>query len=546
MSRSASDRTARLPLLEKIGYGLGDAGFNFYWAIIGSYLSYFYTDIFGLSAAAAATMFLVTRIVDAATDPLMGAIADRTETRWGKFRPYLLFGALPLSGAAVLTLSTPDLAGGGKLAWAYGTYSVMMICYTLVNTPYSSLAGVLTADTGERNAVFGIRFFFAYLTSIFVGAITPDLALYFGGDDPARGWQMTMALYSGAATLLFITTFATTRERIQPPARQNSRPLEDIADLLKNRPWVILFLLAMIIMMTIVFRGSSAAYYFKYFLERPDLMGAYIGLQMAAYAAGALCTPLLTRLVDKANLLKILMGIVGTLCILFVFVPKPAHNGVVTVRGETATLAAADLLGEPHREGDAYRWVEHRQDVWIFREVVAVGDDGPVLSLPDADGRVISVTRIRTADGAVATTDSADLPVEILLMFLLNILISLALGPKSPLTWSMYADAADFNEWKTGRRATAMTFAAATFAQKIGGALGSAGILWVLAFLGYAANQAQSGASQTGIVWLQTVVPGAFALVAIVALQFYDLSGDRLEAMQAELSARDVAGGESD
>ena len=156
MSEAHNDlKINSLSIREKLGYAVGDAGFNFYWIIIGSYLSYFYTDIFGLSAAAAGTMFLVTKIVDACTDPAMGAIADRTNSKWGKFRPYLLFGALPMAGAAILTMSTPDLSEGGKLIWAYGTYTLMMLCYTILSTPYSSLAGVITSDAAERNSIFG-------------------------------------------------------------------------------------------------------------------------------------------------------------------------------------------------------------------------------------------------------------------------------------------------------------------------------------------------------------------------------------------------------
>lgn len=539
--RPPSDRTAKLAFGEKIGFGLGDAGFNFYWVIIGSYLLYFYTDIFGISASAAAWMFAATRIIDAFTDPAVGAIADRTRSRWGKFRPYLLFGALPLMGSAILTMSTPDLGETGKLVWVYATYSAMMLCYTLVNIPYNSLAGVLTADGRERSTVFGIRFFFAYLTGIIVGAATPDLAAWFGGDDAARGWQLTMVLYSTVATALFLVTFLTTRERVAPPPAQKTHPLADIADLLKNRPWVILFVLAMIVMITIVLRGSSAAYYFKYFVERPDLMGAYIGLQMAAYAVGALATPFLTRRFDKARLLMATMAIVGCLSILYAFVPRPPSTGVVTIAGNAPVVLQADeMLDAPAQAGDRYRWTRHENAFWIVRKRVDLEGTGPTLALENGNRQVISVVRTG-ADGT--RVDSADLPVEIVAMFILNILISLALGPKSPLTWSMYADAADYNEWKTGRRATGMTFSAATFSQKLGGALGAAGVGWVLAAMGYVANQAQTGASQTGIVLLQTAVPGLFALVAMLALRFYDLDGGKLERIQQDLKARERSSG---
>jgi GPH family glycoside/pentoside/hexuronide:cation symporter len=354
---------------------------------------------------------------------------------------------------------------------------------------------------------------------------------------------MTMVLYASVATILFLITFATTKERIQPPKGQDTKPIDDIKDLLNNRPWIILFILAMIIMMTIVFRGSSATYYFKYFVERPDLMGAFIGVQMAAYAVGCLLSPYLTKLMDKAKLLMVLMGIVGTLSVVFSFIPKPSTVGVITVNNNQAvSINASDLMESSDDVVGSYKWVEHKSGVfWFIKDYITIGDNSDHLELEAVtDGgegnRVISVYKLDPSGNVIM--DSSDFPIELKLMFLLNVLISLALGPKSPIAWSMYADAADFNEWKTGRRATAMTFSAATFSQKLGGALGSAGILWVLASMGYAANQIQEGASLSGIVWLQTLVPAFFAFIAIFALKFYDLNGKKLEKIQKELSER--------
>lgn len=448
--QSREGRLARLGWGEKLGYGFGDFGFNLYWTTIASFLAAFYTDVFGISAAAAGTMIFVTRIVDAVTDPVMGAVADRTRSRWGKFRPYLLFAGLPLAAAGVLTFTTPDLDQTGKLVWAYLTYSALMLLYTLVSMPYSALSGVMTARSQERTTLISARFLFAFTGGALVNKYTLSLVAYFGAGDDLRGWQMTMVLYGVLAVLIFWVTFLSTRERISPPPMQNTRPLDDIRDLLGNRPWIILFALAMIIMMTFTMRAGSAYYYFNYYVERPDLLPDYLFWQMVAYAAGALLAPVMTRYLDKARLLMLLMAIVGALSILFYFVPK-------------------DMI-------------------WAI--------------------------------------------------FTLNILISLSLGPKSPLTWSMYADTADFNEWKNGRRATAMTFAAASFAQKLGGSLGSAGMLWVLAAIGYTANQAQTGASQTGIALLQTTIPGVFALIAVFVIRFYDLTGRQLETIQLELQAR--------
>jgi len=446
----ASTRQVRLGWGEKLGFGVGDLGFNFFWTTIASFLAAFYTDVFGIPAAAAATMMLVTRIIDAFTDPAMGAIADRTNTRFGKFRPYLLLAGLPMAGAAVLTFTTPELGESGKIIWAYATYTLMMLMYTVLSMPYSALSGVMTASSQERTTLISVRFIFAFTGGALVNKYTLALVETFGAGNDTRGWQLTMALYGVLAAIIFAITFLTTKERIAPPPKQETNAFQDIKDLMHNPPWVILFALAMIIMMTFTMRAGSSYYYFYYYIERPELLPDYLLWQMIAYAGGAVLAPVMTRYVDKPKLLMILMSIVGTLSVLFFFVPK-------------------DMI-------------------WLI--------------------------------------------------FTFNILISLSLGPKSPLTWSMYADTADYNEWKNGRRATAMTFSAASFAQKLGGSLGSAGMLAVLATIGYVANEAQSGASQSGIALLQTVIPGVFALIAVAVLPFYTLTRPQLEVIQKDLDER--------
>lgn len=539
MVNNNNDRMAHLSLKERIGYGLGDAGFNFYWAIIGSYLVFFYTDVFGVAPAAAATMIGITKIIDAITDPIMGGIADRTRTRWGKFRPYLLWGALPMMGAGILTMSTPELNDTGKLIWAYATYSLLMLCYTALNMPYNSLSAVITANTQERSKLNSTRFFFAYLSGIFVGAATPELAEYFGDGDlySARGWQMTMVVYSIIASCLFAVTFLTTRERIQPSAMQEkTNPINDLKDLFVCRPWLVLFVLALVFMVTMTLRGSSAAYYFRYFVERPDLLGNYIGLQMFGLMVGAMLASTFTRYFDKRKLMMILMCIVAVLSILFTFVPKPESLGVVDVPANSQVqLDASVLLGAPHSEGDTYQWLRHDKIFWIIKKRVPLEETGQSLNLNEVSNIVISVKR-NGVDGT--SKDSADLPQEILWMFALNILISVALGFKPPITWAMYADVADYNEWRNGRRATAMTFAATTFSQKIGSAGGSIIMLSMLAAMGYQAGEMQQGASLDSIVYMQTFIPGFFALITALSLVFYNLTDAKVETVQAELVAR--------
>jgi len=209
-------------------------GFNLYWTTIASFLAAFYTDVFGLSAAAAGTMLLVTKIVDAFTDPAMGAIADRTNTRFGKFRPFLIWGSVPLAAAAIVTFTTPDLNATGKLLWAYVSYTVLMLCYTVVSTPYSALSGVLSANSQDRTTLISLRFLFAFSCGALVNRFTFPLVEYFGNGDDQLGWTLTMSLYGILACLAFLLTFSATRERITPPAQQNSSVRGDIKAALVN------------------------------------------------------------------------------------------------------------------------------------------------------------------------------------------------------------------------------------------------------------------------------------------------------------------------
>mgnify|MGYP000265313330 CR=1 FL=1 len=441
---------SKLPFKEKVAYACGDVASNFYWRVFDVFLFIFYTDVFGISAAAVGTLMLVTRLIDAISDPLMGALADRTKTRFGKFRPYLLWGIIPIVAAGVLTFTVPDVNDTNKLIWAYGTYIFMMLAYTFINVPYGALLGVITGDTQQRTTLTSFRFIGAFSGGSLVAYITPELVAYLGQGNEAIGWQYTMGLYGCVATLLFVATFYGTKERISPPPEQKTPILQDIKDLGQNKPWLVLFSLALIIMITISLRASSGTFYFKYYVERPDLIGSFAMVYMLALAVGAASTPLLTRFIDKRKLLVILMGIVATLSVLFYFVPN---------------------------------------------------DNIP-------------------------------------LMFALQIMIGLALGPKSPLVFSMYADTADFSEWKTGRRATAMIFSAAAFAQKLGGALAGATIGWLLASLGYVANQVQTGSSEQGIVLLLTIIPGVFASLAVPIILLYPLDNKTLQHVQSALQKR--------
>jgi GPH family glycoside/pentoside/hexuronide:cation symporter len=439
-----------LKLKEKVSYAFGDVASNFYWRVFDVFLFIFYTDVFGLHAGAVGTMMLVTRLIDAFSDPLMGAIADRTQTRFGKFRPYLLWGIIPLVAAGILVFTVPDLDSDGKLIWAYVTYIFMMLAYTFINVPYGALLGVMTGDSHERTTLTSFRFIGAFSGGSLVAYFTPTLVNELGRGDQALGWQLTMALYGIIAAALFITSFYNTRERISPPQKVPTPIRTDIRDLFNNKPWIILFCLALIVMMTITLRASSGTFYVKYYVGREDLIGSFSFVYMIALAVGAASTPLMTKFFDKRTLLMGLMLIVAVLSSAFYFLGK-------------------DQIG---------------------------------------------------------------------LMFTLQIAIGFCLGPKSPLVFSMYADTADYAEWQNGRRATAMIFSAAAFAQKLGGAAAGAMMGWLLASLGYVANQVQSQDSSYGIVLLMTLIPGVFAIVSVFIIRLYSLSDQAVKNLQQDLNER--------
>ncbi|WP_043907508.1 MFS transporter, partial [Xanthomonas hortorum] len=357
-SPATSPASARLRWREKLGYGGGDLGLNLYWANISAFLLIFYTDTMHLPAAAVGTMILLTKIADAIADPAMGALADRTRSRWGKFRPYLLWGAVPMAVTGVLAYTTPALDQNGRMWWATISFLVMMLAYTVVSIPYSALSGVITADSSQRTSLISLRFIAAFAGTTLVNYCTLDLVAWFGAGNDALGWQRTMMLYGAVAVALFVTVALTTRERVQPPPQQRTPVRQDIADLLQNKPWCVLFVLSLIIMITIVMRGGAGVYYLKYYVQRPELTGLFLGGYSVALAVGAGITPLLTRHWDKRRLMTTLMAVVGVLSCLMFFIPADA--------------------------------------VWAI--------------------------------------------------FALNMLIGLALGPKSPLAFSMYADTADYTE----------------------------------------------------------------------------------------------------
>lgn len=256
----------KLPFKEKVGYALGDTASHFVWDMVGFWLMFFYTDIYGISAAAAGTIMLIARFWDMAIDPLIGVLSDRTNTRWGKFRPYILFGAVPYAVLSVLTFTTPNFGEFGKILYAGTTYVLLMTAYAFINLPYSALGAVMSPDTYERAGLNTYRFIAGFVGQFVVTGLALTLAEFFGGGDKAQGFQYTIVLFAFLSLVFFFITFKTTKERVSPPKEQKNSLKGDFSSLFKNKAWVILAIVGIISFIMFAIQNAAVAYYFKYYI----------------------------------------------------------------------------------------------------------------------------------------------------------------------------------------------------------------------------------------------------------------------------------------
>ncbi len=449
-------------LKEKISYGFGDFASSMFWKLFSMFLLFFYTDVFGISAAAVGTMFLVTRIWDALNDPLMGIISDRTKTRWGKFRPFLLYGAVPFGIIGVLTFSTPDLSPDGKLAYAYITYTLMMMVYTLVNVPYGSLMAVMTEDSVQRTSLASWRFIGAFSGGLFVTATANSLVEYFSqNSSQATGFQYTIGIYALVAAVLFVLTFAGTRERLAPPKEEKNSLVDDLKDLGKNAPWFIVLGANIFILIFNSLRDGSILYYFKYFVKDQtlSLFGQSWDLTSTALSSAYMSIWLATNIV-----------------------------GVLLAKPVAARLGKKKTFG--------------------WAALISAGLSFVFFLLPA--NAIISI-------------------------FVLNVFIGISAGIILPLGWSMYADIADFSEWKTGRRATGLVFSSSSMSQKFGWTIGGAITGWLLAGFGFEPNVDQSESALLGIRLMISVIAGVGALGSYFFIRLYKLDESFMEKIKMEL-----------
>lgn len=529
---SAPETSATLPrdgqpdTLEKIGYGLGDAASNLYWKTFEFFLLYFYTDVFGLPAHSIATMFLITRLWDAINDPIVGYLADRTRTRWGRFRPYLLFMGIPLAVTATAAFTTPPLGESGKLAYAYVTYVLVMMAYTAINTPYGALLGVISPDSTVRTEVATYRFVAAFAGAIFVQSCTLDLVAFLGQGDPARGFSRTIALYSVFAVLLFWITFATTRERVQPRHDRRGTPAADFWFLVSSGSMHQIVILSILVGLGLGWTGA-----------RDGWVWLLVGYVIASAVSVSLrwsvrwvrrrgdSTPSSFQQ-DFQDLLAngpwLVLFVYGLLLLMGAFI----RNGVILyyfkyycdqpdrVSWFLVTGSVASIVGMLAARPLAARFSKSR--ILMIGNLAAAGLTAAMFPLSPED-----VTR----------------------MFALHAGASLMMGPTAVLLWAMYADTADYSEWKTHRRATGLVFSAATFSQKLGCSIGAAAAAAILGGIGYLApvdgvNVTQSETTLLGIRWMISIIPAGFLVAAAVSLWFYTIDADTLRSIERDLLRR--------
>jgi GPH family glycoside/pentoside/hexuronide:cation symporter len=471
----------KLSIIEKVGYGFGDTASNILYQAWSFFLAKFYTDVFGISTKHAATMFLVTRIWDMINDPLMGMVADRTNTRWGKFRPYLLWVGVPYGILVYAMFVTPSWGANAKIVYAYATYILATMAYTAINIPYSSMMAVITPDPRERTTVSQYRFFFAFVGRLLVTTLTLPLVKFFGaqstlpgynetlGHNQVVGYKTTMGIFGAIATVLLFITFLTTRERVRPPKGQTSTFRQDIKDVSRNVPWLILFIACIFWLTHNMIRDSSVVYYFDYVSSQGKDVLFTIRLGLFALDFD-LTTTFLT------------IGTFGMMAgvLLSTFVKKRFGKKTVSI---FLTLASVVL-------GAAF------------------------YVLP---------------------------PENFALLAVFNFVRSIMVGALPVFLFAMFTDVADFHEWKLGRRATGLVIAGIMFAIKMGVAAGGFLQLKLLDAFGYVPNVVQTSQALTGIKMLFSVIPAGFILICGFLLCFYPINEKLLATIEVDLKERKKA-----
>lgn len=481
-----SQTSQKISLLEKIGYSLGDLAANLVFQTLITYLAYFYTDIYGLKNTDASIIMLSVGLVAAFIfNPLIGLLADRTSSKWGKFRPWILFTAIPLGVIALLAFSTPNFAYKGKLIYAAITYTLLLLMYASSNLPYAALSGVLTGDMGERNSISSYRFVAVMFAQFFVQVFMLPIIEYAGHGDKAVGIEAVMTWLAAIGTILLLITFLTTRERIIPRLEQKSSIKDDLSDLSRNRPWLIMLILTILVFITLAMKGGSYVYYFNNYVDKAAL------------------TDLISPLISDFSAVGI--NFFGSDPIAAGFGLFNAGGIIFMIVGISFSKGLADKYGKR----DVYKYGLLTATIFVLIFIFFKPDD-------------------------------------VILIFVSQILHGFSYGITIPILWAMIADVADYSEWKTNRRATAIIFSAMMVGLKTGLSIGGSLVAWILSLYGYIPKQ--SAIAGQAIIQPDTVAAGAKMLVSIypsipfllgVGLLFFYVIDKKMEVkIEADLKAR--------
>jgi sugar (glycoside-pentoside-hexuronide) transporter len=326
-----SGTSIKLSFGEKFGYGLGDLAANLVFQTVMALQMIFYTDTFGLTTTQAGTMILFVGLGAAVFNPVMGVIADRTRTRWGRFRPWLIWTAVPFGVIVVLTFTTPDLSPSAKLIYAWVTYLLLRLVYTANNVPYASLTGVMTDDPDERNSITSVRQFFANTAGFIVQSLAIPMVAFLGHGNSAHGYQRTMGIFAVIGAVLFVIAFATSKERIEPDPQQEASVTRDLGDLMKNGPWITLFVLTNFYFAALAIRGSMMLPYFKYCSGNVNLYSWFNGFGLIALLVGVTRSTALTKRIGKKAVFFWSMALTGVLSIALFFLPATATVPIIAL-----------------------------------------------------------------------------------------------------------------------------------------------------------------------------------------------------------------------
>ena len=475
-----SSISEKLSISEKIGYSLGDLAANLVFQTLMTYLAYFYTDIYGLEATdATAIIFVVGTIAAFGFNPIVGAIADRTNSKWGKFRPWILWTAVPLGIVSVLAFSTPDFEYQGKVIYAVITYTLLLLLYASSNLPYSALSGVITGDMKERNSISSYRFVAVMFAQFFVQVFMLPIIIYAGNGDKAIGIELVMTWLAIIGTVMLLITFVTTKERIVPTAEQKSTVMEDLSDLIKNKPWVIMLVLTTLTFVSLAMKGGSYVYYFENYVDK-------------------------TRLTDFISPILDFLSSIGVN--FFGNDPVSAGFGLFNAGGIIFMIIG---IGLSKPLADAYG----KRNIFGFFLLVST----------------LFIILFNFFDKT-----------SIELMFGAQVLHGFFYGITIPLLWAMIADVADYSEWKNNRRATAIIFSAMMVGLKLGLTIGSALVAKILGSYGYipGAENGQTEVAIQGTKMLVSMFPAIPFLIGVVLLFFYEINKEMESQIEIDLKQR--------